>query len=46
MSPLEFIRAAYQLRATHAPHLAVVLALGVILTYHLLVDTSPDWFFH
>jgi hypothetical protein len=43
MSPIEFLRAAYRLRATHAPLLAVTFVLGAILTYHALVDTSFEW---
>ncbi|TCK32510.1 hypothetical protein B0G84_8316 [Paraburkholderia sp. BL8N3] len=43
MSLMEYIRAAYRLRATLAPEIFTVLALGAILTYHAMTSPMLDW---
>ncbi|SAK57592.1 hypothetical protein AWB76_02477 [Caballeronia temeraria] len=43
MSPVEYIRAAYRLRAQLAPQIFTVLALGVILTYHAMTSPMLSW---
>jgi hypothetical protein len=43
MSPVDYIRAAYRLRAKLAPQIATVSALAVILTYHALTSPSLNW---
>ena len=43
MSPIDYLRAAYRLRAKLAPQIAVVLALAAILTYHAMTSRSLDW---
>jgi hypothetical protein len=42
MSPIDYRRAAYRLRAKLAPQIAVVLALAAILTYHAMTGRSLD----
>jgi hypothetical protein len=43
MSHIEYIRAAYRLRAQLAPQIFTALALGAILTYHAMKDPMLDW---
>jgi hypothetical protein len=43
MSPIEYVRAAYRLRAQLAPQILTVLALGVILTYHAMTSPMLNW---
>ncbi|SAK98661.1 hypothetical protein AWB82_07229 [Caballeronia glebae] len=43
MTPVEYIRAAYRLRAKLVPQIATALALAVILTYHALTSQSLNW---
>jgi hypothetical protein len=43
MSPVDYIRAAYRLRAQLVPQIATFLALAVILTYHALTNPSLSW---
>ena len=43
MSIIEYIGAAYRLRANLAPEIVTVLALGVILTYHAMTSPMLDW---
>jgi hypothetical protein len=43
MSPIQYIVAAYRLRAKLAPQIATVVALGGILTYHALTSPQLDW---
>ncbi len=43
MSPIQYIVAAYRLRAKLAPQIATVIALGAILTYHALTSPQMSW---
>ncbi|WP_244807527.1 hypothetical protein [Caballeronia zhejiangensis] len=43
MSPIDYLCAAYRLRAKLAPQIAVVLALAAILTYYAMTSRSLDW---
>jgi hypothetical protein len=43
MSPVEYIRSAYRLRAKLMPQIAAAAALAVILTYHALTNPSLNW---
>ncbi|BCQ30406.1 hypothetical protein NK8_85970 (plasmid) [Caballeronia sp. NK8] len=43
MSPIQYIVAAYRLRAKLAPQIATVIALGAILTYHALTSPQLSW---
>jgi hypothetical protein len=43
MSPVDYIRAAYRLRAKLAPQIATAFALAVVLTYHALTSPSLNW---
>ncbi|SAK73659.1 hypothetical protein AWB80_04140 [Caballeronia pedi] len=42
MSPVEYLSAAYRLRAKLVPQIATGLALAVILTYYALTSPSLD----
>lgn len=43
MSPVEYIRAAYRLRAKLVPQIATCFALAIVLTYHALTSQSLNW---
>jgi hypothetical protein len=43
MSPVEYIRAAYRLRAKLVPQIATSFALAIVLTYHVLTSQSLNW---
>jgi hypothetical protein len=42
MSPFEYVRAAYRLRRKLALELLVLLALAVIVTYHIMTGSVLD----
>jgi hypothetical protein len=43
MSPVQYLLAAYRLRAKLAPQIATVVALAAILTYHALTSPQLNW---
>jgi hypothetical protein len=43
MSPIQYIRTAYRLRAQLAPQLLTVLALAANLSYHAMTSPMLDW---
>lgn len=43
MSPVEYIRVAYRLRAQLALQIFTVFALGMILTYHAMTSPMLSW---
>ena len=43
MSPIEYIRTAYRYRRDLAPQIAILAAVGVILSYHILTNPMFNW---
>ncbi|WP_165489505.1 hypothetical protein [Paraburkholderia hospita] len=45
MSPVDYIRAAYDHRSDLVPQLTTGFALVAIFTYHALTSSALDWLF-
>jgi len=43
VSPIQLIRAVYRFRSDLIPQLAVLAAVAVILSYHVMTDPMFDW---
>ncbi|AMM14709.1 hypothetical protein AX768_11990 [Burkholderia sp. PAMC 28687] len=45
MSPIEYHHAAYRLRKDLSLEILTLTALNLILSYHAMTSTKPDWMF-